>query len=253
MKYMGSKARIAGDILPYIHNLILLNNIDTYIEPFVGGANMIDKVICSNRIAYDKNRYLIALFNHLKNGGELPEEVSREQYEDCKQHYKAKDKYYEDWYLGAVGFLASYNGKFYDGGFARTTIEDGKERDYYQESKKNLLNQMPSLMDVTFKVSDYKKLEKPHGCLVYMDPPYAGTTGYNTITKHFNHQEFWDLVRDWSKDNIVLVSEESAPDDFDILWEGEVLRSLKADEKKYITEKLYIHSSINDKQEDYDF
>ena len=42
MKYMGSKNRIAKHILP----IILKDRIENqyYVEPFVGGANMIDKV-----------------------------------------------------------------------------------------------------------------------------------------------------------------------------------------------------------------
>lgn len=252
MKYMGSKAGIASEILPFIHSYIVVNNLDTYIEPFVGGANMIDKVQCSNKLAYDKNKYLIALFKHLQNGGELPEDVSREQFEDCKVHYKMKDKYYEDWYLAAVGFLAGFNGRFFDGGYAKPSYEKDKYRDYYQEAKRNILEQVKSLTDVKFNVSDYKDL-KPNNALVYMDPPYAGTQGYLTITKEFNHKEFWDIAREWSKNNIVLVSEESAPDDFDILWEQEVSRSLNAKNKSKATEKLFIHKSLNKDSIVYDF
>ena len=253
MKYMGSKAKIAGDILPFIHSYILINNITTYIEPFMGGCNMIDKVQCANRLAYDKNRYLVALFKHLQNGGELPEDVSREQYADCRAHYKADDGYYPDWYLAAVGFLASFNGRFFDGGYAGKGVEGDKVRDYYQESKQNILQQIRSLQDVKFDIADYKTL-KPKGCLIYADPPYAGTKGYLTITKEFNHKEFWDLMREWSKDNIVLISEESAPDDFDILWEQEVTRTIQAQNKSKATEKLFIHHSLNDtNSDDFDF
>ena len=46
MKYMGSKSRIAKDIVPIIQKCINDNNIDIYIEPFVGGANIIDKIKC---------------------------------------------------------------------------------------------------------------------------------------------------------------------------------------------------------------
>ena len=42
MKYMGSKARIAKYILPII--LKDRKEGQCYVEPFVGGANMIDKV-----------------------------------------------------------------------------------------------------------------------------------------------------------------------------------------------------------------
>ena len=251
---MGSKAKIASCILPFIHNYMFINNIDTYIEPFVGGANMIDKVQASNKFGYDKNRYLIALFKHLQNGGELPEEVTREQYADCRAHYRLDDKQYEDWYIGAVGFLAGFNGRFYDGSYSGTSFENGRLRDYYQESKANILSQMKYLGDVKFEAKDYREL-KPNGALLYLDPPYAGTKGYNTISKQFNHKEFWDIAREWSKNNIVLISEETAPDDFDILWEQEITRCINVTDKKSSTEKLFIHKSLNKSQsdDDYDF
>lgn len=59
MQYMGSKRRIANDILP-----IILENIQKdqyYVEPFVGGCNMIDKVKHSLKIGADNNQYLISM------------------------------------------------------------------------------------------------------------------------------------------------------------------------------------------------
>lgn len=40
MKYFGSKSRITKDIVPIIQKAIDDNNINTYIEPFVGGGQM---------------------------------------------------------------------------------------------------------------------------------------------------------------------------------------------------------------------
>ena len=56
MKYMGSKNRIAKHILP----IMLEHRTEgmTWVEPFVGGANMIDKVE-GKRIGADINFYLI--------------------------------------------------------------------------------------------------------------------------------------------------------------------------------------------------
>ena len=48
MKYMGSKSKIASDIVAIINSYIVVYDIDDYIEPFVGGCNVIDKVNCSN-------------------------------------------------------------------------------------------------------------------------------------------------------------------------------------------------------------
>ena len=76
------------------------NDIQVYIEPFVGGCNVIDKVKCQFRYGSDLNKYLIALFNHLQNGGALLPEVSRELYSEVRANYK--NNVYEDWYVGNI-------------------------------------------------------------------------------------------------------------------------------------------------------
>lgn len=78
---MGSKSRIAKHIVPIIQRYIDENNIKKYYEPFVGGANIIDKIDCSKKIGSDLNKYLIALLNHVAEGGELYETVDKELYD----------------------------------------------------------------------------------------------------------------------------------------------------------------------------
>lgn len=70
-------------------------------------------------------------------------------------------------------------------------------------------------------------------------PPYKNTTGFSN-SKDFDYDMFWNIVRTWSLCDIVLVSEQSAPDDFIPIWEQKVSRSLDANNKKFVTEKLYI-------------
>lgn len=65
MKYMGSKARIAKDISPIINGLIKKYGIQLYIEPFVGGANMIEHIQCERKIGIDNNVYLISFWKQL--------------------------------------------------------------------------------------------------------------------------------------------------------------------------------------------
>ena len=55
MKYMGSKSRICKYIVPIIQEYIDKNNIKKYWEPFVGGANVIDKIKCAKKVGSDKN------------------------------------------------------------------------------------------------------------------------------------------------------------------------------------------------------
>ena len=64
LKYMGSKSRIADSILPIIQQRMEDYNLHTYVEPFVGGANIIDKIKCDRRIGCDKQEYLIALYQN---------------------------------------------------------------------------------------------------------------------------------------------------------------------------------------------
>lgn len=153
---MGSKSRIAKHIVPIIQAEID-KGATCYIEPFVGGANVIDKIKCETKIGYDSNEYLIALLKHVRDGGELPEEITRDTYAAIRSAPGA----YEKWLVGAAGFLASYNGKFF-GGYAGIGYEkNGRKRDYYAESKKNIESQKKNIKDVSFISCSYNVIAPP--------------------------------------------------------------------------------------------
>lgn len=237
MKYMGSKARLSKDISPIINNLINKNNIETYIEPFVGGANMMEHIQCKNRIGIDNNKYLISLWNDVVSGWIPPLEMSRDMYNDIKNH---KDKYGES-LVAIAGFCATYNAKWFGGYAGKVKTKIGTVRDYYDESVRNILKQKDKLIGVKFIHKDYKELDVK-SALIYCDPPYQGTTQYGT-SKEFNHNDFWNKVRELSKVNIVLVSEYNAPDDFECIFEKTLITTLDKNSRKKDTEKLFIHNS----------
>ena len=238
MKYMGSKSRIKKHIVPIIQELIDKNEIKTYIEPFVGGANVIDSIVCENRIGGDLHDKLIALFEHVQSGGELPLEVPKQLYDDVRLNKNTCK--YEDWFVGAVGFLASYNGRYFDGGYAKTIVsKTGATRNYYDEAKRNLEQQSPKLQDINFINCDYKSFSDVQGCLIYCDIPYKDTKQFS-VSKNFNHDEFWDWVRDMSENNIVIVSELNAPDDFECIWEQPVTRTQDNRKRETSVEKLFV-------------
>lgn len=241
MKYMGAKTRIAKEIVPIIQQVISSNNITNYIEPFCGGCNIIDKIFCTNRTAADINPYLIGLFKHLQSGGDLLPAVSRELYSDVREKYKQENAYPE-WVIGNVGFLASFNGRFFDGGYAKPGYEKTKTgqryRDYYREASDNIKSQIPRLYNVLFDCVDYRE-HTPSGAVIYCDPPYANEKQYAN-SKTFNYDEFWEVMREWSENNFVLISEMNAPEDFVCVWEKSVLRSIKAADKSRDTEKLFV-------------
>lgn len=246
MKYMGSKARIAKYIVPIIQQYIDENNITTYVEPFVGGANVIDKIKCKQKIGSDKNKYLIALLERARDEKPLYESVSKELYDKARTAFNnGNTSEFYDWQIGNIGFLASYNGRWFDGGYAKSGYEKTKNgqrfRDYYSEAKNNLLTQAPNLKGIQFNCQDYTE-SNPNGVLLYCDPPYQGTKQYANATA-FDYSLFWNTMRDWSENNIVIISEEHAPDDFTCIWEQEVSRSIKANDKSKSVEKLFIYNT----------
>lgn len=243
MKYMGSKSRIAKYIVPIIQGYINESGSLYYLEPFVGGANVIDKIKCENKIGSDKNKYLIALLQRVQSGQSLYAEVPKELYDKARTAFNNGDtSEFEDWQVGNIGFIASYNGRWFDGGYAKPVYEKTKNgeryRDYYREAKDNILKQSENLKDIVFQCGDYRELYNPVNMVIYCDPPYQGTKQYaNAMT--FDYDEFWQTMREWSKNNIVLISEQNAPDDFECIWEQEVSRSIKASDNKKATEKLF--------------
>ena len=115
MKYMGSKSKIAKTLL----GLMLKDrtNNQTYIEPFVGGCNVIDKVE-GLRLGCDNNKYLIAMYKYLQNNPTPTFDQSKQHYDEVRQAFKGSDtSKLSEAYIGYVGFMASANGRFFDGGF----------------------------------------------------------------------------------------------------------------------------------------
>lgn len=246
MKYMGSKSRIAKYIVPILQECIDSNHVTTYIEPFVGGGNIIDKIRCQERIGSDINPYLIALLKRVQEGKPLLDEVSRDTYNLVRDAWKnGTDKAkYEQWYVGNIGFLASYNGRWFDDRYAKPYIvkthNGSKTCDGYQESKRNLEKQASNLFNITLKCSEYKEYAPQHykDCVFYLDPPYLNTKPYS-INPTFDHEVFWGWARELSKNNYVYISELVAPKDFEIVWNRSTLVSLDTQHKNTRNECLF--------------
>lgn len=243
MKYMGSKSRIISEIVPIIQSYVDASDNGVYYEPFCGGCNVIDHIKADKKYASDNQKYLIALLQNLNRIVELPNSVSKEHYNAVRECFYLNNGLFEDWYIGAIGFLASYNGRFFDGGYAGVVhTKSGTIRDYYAEAKRNLEGQISKLEDITFYCCDYRNnplLEYGSGYVVYCDPPYKGVKQYGT-SKNFNYEDFWCWVREISKKHTVIVSEREAPSDFLVLWEQNVTRTIDTNKRVVSKERLFI-------------
>ena len=227
MRYMGSKAKYAKEILEAINNEIDIFEYKYWIEPMAGGMNMIDKVDSNlSRIANDSNIHLIQMFIALQEGWQPPDNISNEEYKYLmsKKNEDLKDLY-ANALIGFAGIGCSYSGRWFEG-YARGNDNKGNPRNYSAESKKNLMRSMSNIMDVEFVHADYKEIVIPEKSIIYCDPPYFGTKKY--IGK-FNHYIFWQWCRAQSnKGSKVFVSEYDAPEDWECIWEKSTNSSLTA-------------------------
>ena len=237
MKYMGSKARFAKEILAITLQGRKPNQY--YVEPFVGGCNMIDKVK-GNRIGADSNKYLIALWKGLQDGRELIMEISKELYSEARTEYNNRTNIkFDDFEIGWIGFMGGFNGRFYGGGYSGTH----GNRNYVTEQINNTLKQKPLINNIEFHHCNYSELQIPNESIIYCDIPYQGTKEYDTKDK-FNHDLFWEWCRKKSTEgHNVFVSEYNAPNDFKCIWEKDVNVSIRPTKTLQQTEKLFVLSS----------
>ena len=156
MQYLGGKSRISKQISEVINEIPRwkIKNSETvgkydnehqfseresncFVSLFCGSCSVESKVEgFSRKILNDKHEYLIELLNGVKNGYELPEQISEEEYKYIREH-KDEDKVL----TGFVGFGCSFAGKWF-GGYARG---HGGKLGYADTSKRSLLKKMHTM------------------------------------------------------------------------------------------------------------
>lgn len=231
MRYQGGKVRIADEVAA-----TLIGGGTTLVSLFCGAcaveakaAPYFDKVICN-----DKQPYLIAMLKAAQNGYEFPDAVTEKQYHYVKEHMD------EDMALaGFVGFGCSFGGKFF-AGYAK----DAKGDNYALRGKAALEHDIKALCHAEFICADYRDVEIPPYSVVYCDPPYANTSGYDGIKEKFGSVAFWEYMRKLAKDgHQVYISEEHAPDDFVCIGQKPLRRTLDVNKANNFmaTEKLFVY------------
>lgn len=234
MKYMGSKARFVKEILPII--LSERKEDQTFIDLFCGGCSIAQEVD-GKVIANDKNKYLIAMFKGLQENKERPRIITKDLYSEARTEYNnGTNLQFDDFLIGWIGWMGSYNGRFFDGGYSGHNVNG---RDYISEQIRNTENQIDKISHIQFTSKDYSDFIFDSESLIYCDIPYHGTKQYST-SKNFNHDDFWQWCRDMtSNGHTLFISEYNAPSDFVCVWEKEVTNSMNTTKTYKPTEKLF--------------
>ena len=214
MRYVGGKYRASEKIT----EAILANTPwrDRYLEPFVGGASVTEKLAphFTDPVVCDFNENVTVLWEAVLRHGWLPypEHVTEDMYREAMN-----DPEVSPW-RSFVLFGASFGGKW-RGGYGR---QRGNDQSVSCETARSLRRAREALQGrvTVLPAAPYWEHTPGHGTVVYCDPPYAGTTGY--ATGDFDHDRFWATMDEWvSAGAHVFVSEKTGPSHWDVVWEKE--------------------------------
>jgi len=231
--YGGGKARIGKEILSVIKKYEEKLDWDgDYFEPFCGllGVGIHFAEEGRNVLACDANKDLIMMWKALKRGWMPPKSCNKKHYDELKNSNKHSAE------RGFVGFAAAYSGIF----FAGYRVKDYNGNNFFKRARDSILNMSEYLNMVRFLPSqDYKKFS-PKRMTIYCDPPYKNNNFKSEHFSDFDHEEFWDTMRKWSKHNLVIISEYKAPKDFKVIWSKKVNNTFGSHVKKQ-QEKLFMY------------
>lgn len=225
----------------------MLKNYDgnCFVDAFCGSCSIIQDVPSGYiRIANDKNKYLIAMWKSLINGKEFPKIINKELYDDIRDCSHGKNSHFEDDIVGWVGYMASFNGRFVDGGYSGHHVvgSNGKIRGYITENINNIEKQLKThnFDNIQWYSVDYYSIPFPEHSLVYCDIPYKGTKQYQ-FSRDFDYDMFYDWCRAMKEDgHVIFVSEYQMPSDFKCIWQKEVTNSMNQKITKKPIEKLFM-------------
>lgn len=251
MKYMGGKYFLKKELSEVMKNHVPVEECSGYLEPFCGSLNVALMMSSDYEcFASDYHPDLIQLWKEVQDGTFVfPTEI------DEKIYLESKELKSPNALKGFIGFSMSFGGKFYSG-YADKYKNDKKEN-FLKEGINSIRKVEQKIKDMKFDCCSYDTL-KPSGKLIYCDPPYQVTKNpvkYRTGTKSydiFDNEHFWNIMRKWSANNFVFISETTAPDDFVAIWSKKTHRSAsqsaktryKNESDTFQTEKLYVHQDL---------
>ena len=103
------------------------------------------------------------------------------------------------------------------------------------------LERLERIDEVKATNKSYHDFSEVSGAILYLDPPYEGTTQYGYINS-FNSQEFYDWAFEMAKNNIVIISSYSISDErFEVVYSFDKAHStLEGGTRNDKCEKLFM-------------
>jgi DNA adenine methylase len=200
LKWAGGKARSLPRILAEFPD-----RIDTYFEPFVGGAAVFFALATEQRfrraVLSDRNADLVEVYKAIKNDVDSVIRVLRKYKYDSDEYYRVRaldpatlepsERAARTIFLNKTG----YNGLYRVNSKGQFNVPFGRYKDPKFCDPPNLEAAAGALQSVRLVVADFEKTchEAERGDAVYFDPPYhpvSKTANFTAYNEHdFGRQE----------------------------------------------------------------
>lgn len=231
-RYLGGKHRLAKHLVDAI--AIEVGSVDCWVEPFVGGGSVaaaaVQRFGC-DLVLSDIDPHAAVLWDR-STEFEWPDDAVFSE----DDWHRLRDAGAVDKLTALAAFGASWGGKKWDG-FARPDLRWRQSCEFGRAVRgwRRKFDAMSAARLVTSECLPYWRVDPPAGSVVYCDPPYAGTTGYESGA--FDHARFYAWCE--AQTVPVFVSEFSAPNHWRAVFEKEQTRSMRSGDSGKMQEKLF--------------
>lgn len=205
MQYLGGKSKIAKWLVAAMRPRLAKRA--GWWDAFCGGLSVsVELSKIKPGLVTDASLPLISLYQAVARGWDPPVTLSEDEYKQARQ---LPD---EDPRKAFAGFGCSFGGKWF-GGYARKDPKDALSvRGYASQTRNAVLEQVRALSACEIARVDFlSSVPRPVDLVIYLDPPYQGTTSYAGVPP-FDHARFYEVAKGWARAGAdVFVSEYSCP------------------------------------------
>jgi DNA adenine methylase len=200
MQYLGGKSKLSKKVAA---SIAARRGDLLYWEPFCGSLAVSVRVPGPGVLS-DLCSPLMSLYRAVGDGWDPPSDVSEETWRGAKVLPDS------DPMKAFCGFGVSFGGKWF-AGYARDAPHHCSY--YAAAARRALLRDVPRVLAAghIFGEGSFFDVAPQSGFLLYLDPPYAGTTPYLAIPR-FDSAAFYQRAKEWSEaGSRVLISEYTCP------------------------------------------
>lgn len=174
MRYLGGKSRLGGRIVQAILDDLGVKRLTLAVDLCSGAGGVTHRLadVSDKVIAVEAHPGLVALMRAVQAGWVPPEHVSETEYQALRSARNPADPL-----TAFAEFGCSFGGKSW-GGYARNEAGNTTARNYALNARQAVLKEARPNIDHTN--ADALAFETDAE-VVYCDPPYEGTTGYDAV------------------------------------------------------------------------